>query len=265
MGLILIVGVINYFGPKHSGSVSIWLAIPAVLVGRAHHRPKRAPSHHRCISNRGTRTSGNLGRLRRRDPRAQRRRSGRQHHRRDEDRSGFDPGTTEGHAHRDEGHRAGRDSKSSSGPRSSAGPCSRCRRASRRNSRRTKRTCCASWRSTMARSPSARPPARSSASSSARLRAAPFQRGQHRDRRADRRHLHDGAGWRDAAPVGAPESTTACRRFPLFVAVGIPIVILAVTKEFEGLAGLYAIGVVGAITVNLGSCTFNKRLGLEMV
>src|SRR4051794_15987571 len=32
MGLILIVGVINFFGPKHSGSVSLWLAIPAVLV-----------------------------------------------------------------------------------------------------------------------------------------------------------------------------------------------------------------------------------------
>src|SRR6188768_4014828 len=30
--LILIVGVINFFGPKHSGSVSLWLALPAVLV-----------------------------------------------------------------------------------------------------------------------------------------------------------------------------------------------------------------------------------------
>src|SRR5436190_9622113 len=30
--LILIVGIINYFGPRHSGSVSIWLAVPAVLV-----------------------------------------------------------------------------------------------------------------------------------------------------------------------------------------------------------------------------------------
>src|SRR4029453_6075453 len=31
-GLILVVGVINYFGPRHSGSVSLWLAMPAVLV-----------------------------------------------------------------------------------------------------------------------------------------------------------------------------------------------------------------------------------------
>lgn len=49
---------------------------------------------------------------------------------------------------------------------------------------------------------------------------------------------------------------------PLIAAVAIPIVVLAVTKDFTALAGLYAIGVVGAIAVNLGSCTFNKRLGL---
>ncbi|MEO6969742.1 MAG: amino acid permease [Chthoniobacterales bacterium] len=51
-------------------------------------------------------------------------------------------------------------------------------------------------------------------------------------------------------------------RIPLFVAVVIPILVLALTPTFEGLAGLYAIGVVGAIAVNLGSCTFNKKLGL---
>src|SRR5712672_3429724 len=32
MGVILALGVLNYFGPKHSGSVSIWLAVPAVIV-----------------------------------------------------------------------------------------------------------------------------------------------------------------------------------------------------------------------------------------
>jgi amino acid transporter/nucleotide-binding universal stress UspA family protein len=51
-------------------------------------------------------------------------------------------------------------------------------------------------------------------------------------------------------------------RIPLFVAVAIPILVLAVTSKFEALAGLYAIGVVGAIAVNLGSCTFNKKLDL---
>src|SRR6266480_3412073 len=32
MAVILGLGAINYFGPKHSGSVSIWLAVPAVVV-----------------------------------------------------------------------------------------------------------------------------------------------------------------------------------------------------------------------------------------
>src|SRR4051795_3311343 len=32
MGVILVLGLLNYFGPKHSGSVSIWLAVPAVIV-----------------------------------------------------------------------------------------------------------------------------------------------------------------------------------------------------------------------------------------
>src|ERR1041385_4137993 len=32
MALVLVVGVINFFGPRHSGSVSLYLAIPAVLT-----------------------------------------------------------------------------------------------------------------------------------------------------------------------------------------------------------------------------------------
>lgn len=51
---------------------------------------------------------------------------------------------------------------------------------------------------------------------------------------------------------------------PLILAVAIPILVLVLTKEFEALAGLYAIGVVGAIAVNVGSCTFNKRLDLHL-
>ncbi len=50
---------------------------------------------------------------------------------------------------------------------------------------------------------------------------------------------------------------------PLVVAVAIPVLVLAISRQFEALAGLYAIGVVGAIAVNLGACTFNKRLGLH--
>src|SRR5256885_6326148 len=52
-------------------------------------------------------------------------------------------------------------------------------------------------------------------------------------------------------------------RIPLIVAVAIPILVLAIMRQFEALAGLYAIGVVGAISVNLGACTFNKRLNLR--
>src|SRR5213082_738702 len=49
--------------------------------------------------------------------------------------------------------------------------------------------------------------------------------------------------------------------YPLLIAVGLPVVVLLAATDFEGLAGLYAIGVVGAITVNLGSCTLNRAIG----
>jgi amino acid transporter/nucleotide-binding universal stress UspA family protein len=52
-------------------------------------------------------------------------------------------------------------------------------------------------------------------------------------------------------------------KIPLVAAVAVPVFVLAVTRNFEALAGLYAIGVVGAIAVNLGSCSFNKSLGLR--
>src|SRR5213593_2354158 len=32
VGLILVVGTINYFGPKHTGRIAVWLALPTVLV-----------------------------------------------------------------------------------------------------------------------------------------------------------------------------------------------------------------------------------------
>lgn len=50
---------------------------------------------------------------------------------------------------------------------------------------------------------------------------------------------------------------------PLIVASLLPSIVVMLTSNFEALAGLYAIGVVGAIAVNLGSCTFNPRLGLS--
>lgn len=58
-------------------------------------------------------------------------------------------------------------------------------------------------------------------------------------------------------------STHGVPLVPLGIAVGLPIVILLLTDNFEALAGLYAIGVVGAICVNLGSCTFNTKLDMN--
>ena len=50
---------------------------------------------------------------------------------------------------------------------------------------------------------------------------------------------------------------------PLILAAVLPVLILAITKDFDALASLYAIGVVGAITVNLGSCCVNRRLDMN--
>ena len=47
---------------------------------------------------------------------------------------------------------------------------------------------------------------------------------------------------------------------PLTVSVALPVIVLLLSPGLEALAGLYAIGVVGAIAVNLGSCAFNRAL-----
>lgn len=52
-------------------------------------------------------------------------------------------------------------------------------------------------------------------------------------------------------------------QLPLAIAVVLPILVVGFARDLESLMGLYAIGVVGAITVNLGSCTFNKALPLR--
>jgi len=51
-------------------------------------------------------------------------------------------------------------------------------------------------------------------------------------------------------------------KLPLAIAVVLPILVVGLARNLEALAGLYAIGVVGAIAVNLGTCTFNKHLSL---
>ncbi len=50
----------------------------------------------------------------------------------------------------------------------------------------------------------------------------------------------------------------------LVAAVALPSLILLVTGDLDLLAGLYAIGVVGAIAINLGSCCANRQMPLKL-
>jgi len=50
---------------------------------------------------------------------------------------------------------------------------------------------------------------------------------------------------------------------PLVIAAALPFLVAAISADLESLAGLYAIGLVGAIAVNLGSCAFNAKLALK--
>ncbi len=67
-----------------------------------------------------------------------------------------------------------------------------------------------------------------------------------------------------------PRQLTKLNRYgvpalPLALAAALPVLILAITQDFDALASLYAIGVVGAITVNLSSCTTNLKLNITWV
>ena len=77
-----------------------------------------------------------------------------------------------------------------------------------------------------------------------------------------------GLGYMMARDGEMPRSLTRLNRhgvpwIPLGLAMGMPFLVAALAPNLEALAGLYAIGVVGAITVNLGSCTFNRELALK--
>jgi amino acid transporter/nucleotide-binding universal stress UspA family protein len=48
----------------------------------------------------------------------------------------------------------------------------------------------------------------------------------------------------------------------LITAAIIPAILVVVVKDMSGLADLYAVGVVGAIATNLGACSTDKKLGL---
>jgi amino acid transporter/nucleotide-binding universal stress UspA family protein len=51
--------------------------------------------------------------------------------------------------------------------------------------------------------------------------------------------------------------------FPLALGAGLPVIILSFTSNLEALAELYEISVVGAIAVNLGACFTNKKLDMH--
>jgi amino acid transporter/nucleotide-binding universal stress UspA family protein len=53
-------------------------------------------------------------------------------------------------------------------------------------------------------------------------------------------------------------------RWPMIIATGLPMIVVFFSNNMQSLANLYAIGVVGAITVNLGSCSFNKNLAMAL-
>jgi nucleotide-binding universal stress UspA family protein len=51
---------------------------------------------------------------------------------------------------------------------------------------------------------------------------------------------------------------------PLVIATSLPLIVVVIVSDQRHLMDLYAIGVVGAITVNLGCCLLNKQLGLKI-
>ena len=51
--------------------------------------------------------------------------------------------------------------------------------------------------------------------------------------------------------------------YALIAAVGLPVVILTIFQDVGTLSNLYAVGVVGAIAINLGSCSFNRQMPVK--
>ncbi|MCI0589875.1 MAG: amino acid permease [Planctomycetes bacterium] len=52
-------------------------------------------------------------------------------------------------------------------------------------------------------------------------------------------------------------------RIPILVATAAPMLVLFLEDDLASLAALYAIGVVGAIAINLGTCVFGKGLAIS--
>src|SRR5437870_7239053 len=66
----------------------------------------------------------------------------------------------------------------------------------------------------------------------------------------------------------APHQLTHLNRhgvpwIPLIVAVTVPMLITSIVPDFQTLLAFYAIGFIGAIVVNLASCALNRKLALK--
>src|SRR6202012_1851891 len=62
-----------------------------------------------------------------------------------------------------------------------------------------------------------------------------------------------------------PQSMTALNRFgvpwmPAVVAASVPILVLLISHDLDSLAALYAIGVIGAVAINVTLCSRHPRL-----
>jgi amino acid transporter/nucleotide-binding universal stress UspA family protein len=67
-----------------------------------------------------------------------------------------------------------------------------------------------------------------------------------------------------------PKAFSRLNRFgvpvlPLIVATVIPVLVTLIQHDVARLAGFYAIGVIGAITINIGSCATNRQLTLTRI
>src|SRR5690348_673329 len=68
-----------------------------------------------------------------------------------------------------------------------------------------------------------------------------------------------------ARDTGLPQPRVAFNRFgvpwiPALVAAAVPVLVLLVSHDLDSLALLYAIGVIGAISINISLCAVHPRL-----
>lgn len=70
---------------------------------------------------------------------------------------------------------------------------------------------------------------------------------------------------RELPPIFSSLNRYGMPWFGLFIATAAPVLVLTLEHQVTHLAALYAIGVVGAITINLAACSTNPNLGIKKV